>query len=339
MAAPSISPVWWWERHGHDDRGVVAYRGRLTTAPQLTARVGFDGWHQARDLEGRRQDPVTILFDLDGLAAHHTVELAFTDGQVWDNNEGADYRLWVRLDPFDSHVHSSHDGDGGLGFGALRTAMASAGVVGAVISWQDNAAVDRLVAPHPELHRIVWVGPGRTGLDELQHRLSNGSRGIKLHPVVDDFLADDHRLDPYMEVAAERRVTVAVHSGPGPSDPKRLARLAARFPTVGFLWYHTYLGIPWGRRRAAHHARQLDNVMLETSWCASWEVERLVSDLGPDRIVFGSDAAIDGPRHFTNHNVEGRQTYRDVMLEIARRFEHDTAYRILAGNARRLFGL
>ena len=134
---------------------------------------------------------------------------------------------------------------------------------------------------------------------------------------------------------------VAVHSAPGNADPDRIRRLAERFGSVPVLLYHTYLGPPWGRRRAARHAQQQPNLYLETSWCGSREVLRLVDEAGPDRVLFGSDGAVDGPWHFVRRppNVEGRQTYNEVLLAIARELDPAAARMVLRDNTSRLFGL
>jgi predicted TIM-barrel fold metal-dependent hydrolase len=68
---------------------------------------------------------------------------------------------------------------------------------------------------------------------------------------------------------------------------------------------------------------------------------RLVDEVGPDRVMFGSDAAVDGERHFVREppNVEGRETYNGGMVALARALGPDAARQVLADNARRLFGL
>ena len=68
---------------------------------------------------------------------------------------------------------------------------------------------------------------------------------------------------------------------------------------------------------------------------------RLVDEAGPDRVLFGSDGAVDGPWHFVQRppNVEGRQTYNEVLLAIARGLDPPAARMVLRDNTTRLFGL
>ena len=187
-----------------------------------------------------------------------TAEVPDTDGRLlldcavaaaddeWDNNAGANYRLWVGVDPVDAHVHVRTRGSDSMGFGSLRTALASGGMTHALVSWQDNRFVDRVTEGVSWLTRLVWVSPSGPGVDDVRRRLSDGAVGLKLHPSFDEYPADSPGLDPFLQVADEAGVPVTVHTAPGPSDPDLIRRLAERFPRVPFVLYHTFLGHPEG---------------------------------------------------------------------------------------------
>jgi predicted TIM-barrel fold metal-dependent hydrolase len=320
----------------------VLYGGTLAGRPGLRLRLGFDGWREPiREVAFEFDDAGRAVAEIPDPDGHLVVDcIVRTDGE-WDNNDGADYRLWVGWEPIDCHLHAMRAGSDRLGFAALETALASAGIRSGIISWRANEVVDRLIAGSPWLRQLVWVVPGSTPVAEVRRRLDAGHVGLKLHPAFDRFRADDRRLHPYLQVAEAAGVPVAVHSGPGDADPDLIRRLADRFPSVPVLLYHTYLGPPWGRRRAARHAQKQPNLYLETSWCGSREVLRLVDEVGPDRVLFGSDGAVDGPWHFVQRppNVEGRQTYNEVLLAVARQLDPAAARRVLRDNTTRLFGL
>ena len=304
--------------------------------------MGFDGWREPiREVAVELDDAGRAVAEIPDPDGHLVVDCAVGADGNWDNNNGADYRLWVGWEPIDSHLHAMQAGSDRMGFAALKTALSSAGIRTGIISWRDNQAVVRLVTGSPWLRQLVWVVPGRTPVAEVRRRLDAGHVGLKLHPSFDRFPADDPRLDPYLRLAREARVPVAVHSAPGDADPDLIRRLADRFPSVPVLLYHTYLGPPSGRRRAARHAQKQPNLYLETSWCGSGEVLRLVDEVGPDRVLFGSDGAVDGPWHFVRRppNVEGRQTYNEVLLAIARKLDAASARLVLRDNTSRLFGL
>jgi hypothetical protein len=319
----------------------VVYHGRLS-GPDLWLRYGFDGWQDPVnevELESSRFGMVTCeSIALDG---HITLDCVVTDGWRWDNNSGADYRLWIGFDPLDSHLHVSGQGSGDLGLASLQTAMVSAGMRRGIVSWVDNEALDRINWSTTGLFPLVWVRPGETPREGVWDRLAAGFVGLKLHPTVDDYRADDAALDPYLEIAAEVGCPVACHSAPGDADPDHIRRLAERFPMVPVILYHTYLGPSEGRWRAARHVHEQPNLYLETSWCRWRTVVQLVEEVGPGRVLFGSDASVDGPHHYCRHppNVEGHETYNQSLVSLVRALGPPSARRVLGDNARRLFGL
>jgi uncharacterized protein (TIGR03086 family) len=322
----------------------VRYRGPLSGDDRpLRLHLGFDG-------EGPPFTDVVLERDHDG---DWTAEVPGTEGRLlldcavaasdddWDNNGGANYRLWLDVDPVDSHVHARTPGLEEMGFDSLRIALASAGMTHGLISWQDNDFVDRVATGVPWLTRLVWVRPGGPEPDDVRRRLADGAVGLKLHPSFDDYPADAPGLDPFLQVAEDAGVPVTVHTAPGPSDPDRIRRLAERFPQVPFVLYHTFLGHPEGRRRAARHAQDQPNLYLETSWCRAEEVRRLIDAVGGDRVLFGSDAAVDGPAHFVRQppNVEMVETYNEGLLALARTLPAEVFRAFLQDNTRRLFRL
>ncbi len=332
-----------WEKTVRDGRPQlqVAYRGRLSGS-DLRLHYGFDGWQEPADeVKLNVVEPGLAVTDPLPLSTHISLECVVTDGQKWDNNQNADYRLWIDFEPLDAHMHVNGRNSGDLGVASLHTAMASAGIRHGIVSWVENRALDRLQWLTTGLFPLVWVRPGHTPVKEVRTRLGNGFIGLKLHPTVDDYRPNDRDLDPYLEVAAELGCPVACHSAPGDADPDYIRRLAERFPSVSVILYHTYLGPGEGRRRAAQHVREQPNLYLETSWCSWREVVQLVEETAPERVLFGSDASVDGPHHYCRRppNVEGQETYNEGLVPLVRALGPEAARRVLGDNARRLFSL
>ncbi|HEX3201499.1 MAG TPA: hypothetical protein VHW42_06145, partial [Actinomycetes bacterium] len=148
------------------------YSGRLAGRPGLRLHLGFDGWREpVREVAFQLDDAGRAVAELPDPDGHRVVDCTVrTDGE-WDNNGGADYRLWIGWSPIDSHLHARHGGWDRLGFAALEAALSSAGIGTGIISWHDNEAVDRLVAGSPWLRQLVWVVPGRTPVAEVRRRL------------------------------------------------------------------------------------------------------------------------------------------------------------------------
>jgi hypothetical protein len=329
----------WWQ--DVDGARYVSYRGALSGS-KLKLRFGFDGWRepiQEVRLESAGTDRAVAR--VPEAEEHLAVDCVVTDGERWDNNGGVNYRLWTGFDPLDAHMHLSGLGKGALGAQSLAIAMASAGMVCGISSWLDNRALDRVDCEAARLFPLVWVRPGSTEIEEVRKRLEAGAIGLKLHPTVDGYPADDPALDPYLALAERTGCPVACHSAPGDADPDNIRRLAERFPSVPIILYHTYLGPQEGRRRAAAHVREQSNLYLETSWCRSHVVIQLVGEVGADRVLFGSDASIDGPAHYCRHppNVEGRETYNDGLLELVSALGPEASRAVMGDNARRVFHL
>lgn len=332
-----------WAPTGPDspDSRRLIYRGPLR-GNRLRLHYGFDGWQGTpRELPMERAPDGSHGAEVPEAAAHLALDCAITDGDRWDNNREANYRLWLTVAPFDAHLHVDGRGGGPLGLASLQVALRSAGMSGGLASWPANHRVARAIARSPRLKGLVWVRPGVTPVGLVRRYLRSGFVGLKLHPTVDNYPADTPLLDPYLEIATRQRVPVAIHSAPGTADPDAIRRLADRFPEVPILLYHTYLGPVEGRRRAVGHVRAHPRLYLETSWCVVGQVLQFVHDVGPDRVLFGSDASVDGPAHYCRQppNVEGQETYNDGLLRLAGALEPAAARLVLGENARSLFRL
>lgn len=155
-----------------------------------------------------------------------------------------------------------------------------------------------------------------------------GMRGIKLWIAVK---ATDRRLDPIMDLAAERGIPVLHHSWyktvdayPDESTPAEIADLARRHPHVPVIMAHlTGCG-----HRGMADVCDLPNVSIDTSGSqpVAGMVETAVRELGETRVLFGSDAP-----------------GRDFAVALARVRGSALSLRqqrlVLGGNACRLLGL
>src|SRR5581483_9568808 len=78
----------------------VVYRGRLA-GKSLRLHYGFDGWRWP--VGEAVLEPLVgggYVAEIPDAAGHLALDAAVTDGEAWDNNAGADYRLWLAIDPF-----------------------------------------------------------------------------------------------------------------------------------------------------------------------------------------------------------------------------------------------
>lgn len=179
------------------------------------------------------------------------------------------------------------------------------------------------------------------------------------------FAADNARIRPMLEIAADEGVPVQIHTRAGiwtdmadadqteanPAHPAHVARLARAMPDLRIILCHA--GFPHWWQAAAEVIADLPNCVLDIS---NWN-ETLIGNeaemiarlatwralVGADRILFASDQA-SGPR-FTgarSHLGAWAGFIRDLPAQAARhgyRFSKAETAAILGGNAARFYGI
>jgi predicted TIM-barrel fold metal-dependent hydrolase len=154
----------------------------------------------------------------------------------------------------------------------------------------------RLAAAAPEFFiGFCYLNPAHDPaftLAEMDRCIMHGNmRGVKLWVAVH---ATDARLDPIMERAAQLGVPVLHHSwyksttwAHNESSPAEIAHLARRHPDTTIIMAHL-AGVRW---RGVLDIKDCPNVLVDTSGGVQEAglVEYAVRELGPERVVFGSD--------------------------------------------------
>lgn len=168
---------------------------------------------------------------------------------------------------------------------------------------QRNDEVLKAIARAPDrILGFVYLSPkfAQQSLDEFDRCVRDGPMlGVKLWVAMRCHQPD---LDPIAERAAAAKAPILQHTFfrrggnlPGESEPSHLAELAARHPQVNFVCAHT--GADW--ELGIRAIRRAKNIFAETGGfdpCAGM-VEMAVRELGPGRVIFGSDA---GGRSFAS---------------------------------------
>jgi len=160
--------------------------------------------------------------------------------------------------------------------------------------------------------------------------------GIKLHPEMNQFAADDSLVDGYLSLCAKYNVPAVFHSGAtgSNSDPKKIYRAAARHPTVPVILYHMGFKGPHEQAIAVvKESLQKRNAQLylETAQADPQAVLRAVKELGAERVLFGTDATYYGKDHYAR--------YIPLMELLRRELSDDEFIKVMCGNAIRLFKL
>lgn len=221
-----------------------------------------------------------------------------------------------------------------------------------VIEMMDKCGIDMSVliptasTPNPEPFKDVVEAvekyPGRfigfvlinpklnNALDILEEAVTKyGLRGIKIHTTFMAVAADDEQLVyPIVKKAGEIGIPVMIHSGQSPwGTPWQVGLTALDNPNVTIVMAHMGLDEIVYMDAAIKMAKRAPNLILETAGITAEDyIARAVNEIGPERVVYGSDLLSHNPM------VEMEKVKRANISEDAKRL-------ILGDNAKRLFNI
>ena len=141
--------------------------------------------------------------------------------------------------------------------------------------------------------------------EELDHALSLGLKGLKLHPDYQHFYADDESFDEFYDALSEKGVPVLFHSGFDPVSPEkvhcspdRALRLIKKHPQMKIILAH------WGGNFMYNEVLEKlagvgGEVYFDTAFgnaCPDDMAEKIISRHGAERILFASDCPWDNAK-------------------------------------------
>jgi len=203
-----------------------------------------------------------------------------------------------------------------------------------------NRATLDMVVQHPEqLHGILWARPEDGSASNLEPFLRDHPRtfvGVKFHPIMNHFAADDPRVDQYLDLCDRYSVPAVFHCDKPGTDgsPQRIYAVAKRHPNVPIILYHMVFYGPHeeGIAVVRESLRKKDaQLYLETAQAKSDDVIKAVKELGADRVLFGSDAPYFGEGHYSKYERQVSRLRSELSPE-------DFA-KVVRGNAVKLFRL
>jgi predicted TIM-barrel fold metal-dependent hydrolase len=126
--------------------------------------------------------------------------------------------------------------------------------------------------------------------------------GLKIHPLVGGYACGElfDRTKGSVQVAVDHNLPIMFHAGHIPKSTiagltrgceelESLEPLIAAFPTGKFILAH----IGWELwREVLLMAKKYPNISVETSWQPARIIRRAIDELGPERVIFGSDFPI-----------------------------------------------
>lgn len=176
----------------------------------------------------------------------------------------------------------------------------SHGVIFSVATTPHQAAsINRFIAECAAGSEGRFVGLGTVHPDseslkeDIEHIISLGLRGVKLHPDFQRFAADDARALAIFSLC-EGRLPVLIHCGDHRydfSNPARLASVLSRFPALTVLGAHFGGWSVWDEAEA--QLTEYSNFYVDTSSSLyampSERARTLLRRFGADRVLFGTD--------------------------------------------------
>ncbi|MBI3005816.1 MAG: amidohydrolase family protein [Ignavibacteriales bacterium] len=175
----------------------------------------------------------------------------------------------------------------------------------------NNAAREFLNENSRNFRALLWARPNDGSADNLEKFLTDTSRqfvGIKLHPMMNHFPADDRNVDPYLALCEKYKTPAVFHCDkPGTNGgPEKIYAAARRHPNVPIILYHMVF---FGPHSAAidvvkESKKKRDaQLYLETAQAKPDDVLRAVRELGSERVLFGTDATYFGKDHYAKYEL------------------------------------
>jgi predicted TIM-barrel fold metal-dependent hydrolase len=209
--------------------------------------------------------------------------------------------------------------------------MQRRGIDAAIIS-STEAIVDDMVAgnrhlaeeiaPHPNLFGYIVVNPRYLDLSRRQieiHADNPRFVGCKIHTSYSDTPTGAPRMADLFEIVASYGKPLLIHTFGAPAV-RALGDLAHRFPHLPIIAAHAG-GEAW--REAIEEARAAPNLYLD--FCVSnverGRIERAVATLGPERVMFGSDATLFDPLYMLSCFREAEISPSDRALVMGKNAE------------------
>lgn len=197
----------------------------------------------------------------------------------------------------------------------LRRMMQAAGVAGSVLlplakGREDVSSLNDWILSvsngGKELTAFGAVHPFMPDLEaELDRLAARGIKGVKMMPLLQEVYPDDPRCQRLYEGLIERKMMLVAHAGRDPLDrpevfgtPERFSATIQCYPELRLVLAHLGGLRMWDEVRR-HLLPAGRNVYFDTAYVSFYmgqeEMGELIRDIGPDRVLFGSDYPWEEP--------------------------------------------
>ncbi|MBQ3865686.1 MAG: amidohydrolase [Clostridia bacterium] len=195
-----------------------------------------------------------------------------------------------------------------------------------------NGFLAETAASSPRLSALGALHPDSPDqAGDMEHLLSLGLKGVKLHPDIQRFAVDDPRCLKIYELCGKAGIPVLLHTGDKRydySNPNRLLPVLRAYPHVTFIGAHFGGYSVW--ESAVPRLSGTENLYVDLcssmQWITPEETLSYIRAYGADRVLFGTDYPMWDPA-----------TCLDAFLALG--LEGEDLELICHKNAEKVFGL
>ena len=164
---------------------------------------------------------------------------------------------------------------------------------------QQVRKINEFIAQSVQEHKGLLTGLGTLHPDsedqkgDVEHLISLGLQGVKLHPDIQQFAIDDERCLRIYDLCQEKGLPILMHTGDNRYDfskPIRLFNMAKKYDKVKFIGAH------FGGYRCWEEVdvyKGLENVYFDTSSSLNFidknKAVEIIKKLGAERFFYGTD--------------------------------------------------
>ncbi len=160
--------------------------------------------------------------------------------------------------------------------------------INSFISYEVSLYPDKFIgfgSLHPESESL---------LEDIEHLIEIGLKGVKLHPDIQNFKVDDPKVLKIFELCEKNNLPVLLHTGDfrfDNSNPDRVATVLEKFPNLTVIGAHFGGWSVW--EEATEKLSKYKNFYVDT--CSSFyalekdTAKRIIETYGADKVIFGTD--------------------------------------------------
>lgn len=165
----------------------------------------------------------------------------------------------------------------------------------------------------------VWVKPFFSQPSEEFLKLIDENidliHAIKIHPYHSNVKPTDKRVIPYLEIAKKYKLAVVSHTGGcEAASPMYMLEAAKMYPEIPFVMAH--MGLGTDNEEAISLLGEADNLYGDTAWVPISATIKAIKKYGNSKMLFGSDAPIDGVDTYLCNKAGDRSIYQDYFNKI-----------------------